>query len=70
MNLVRLTVGICALCQGAETLFVKTRLHIIISYSYCTFERYSNVLHQISHNVQSAHACWCNRKVIVWLYGL
>ena len=26
-----------------------------------------NVLHQISHNAQSAHACWCNKAVIVWL---
>ena len=37
------------------------------SYS-CTFDC-TNVLHQLSHNVQSAHACscWCNKKVIVWL---
>ena len=27
----------------------------------------SNVLHQISHNAQSAHACWCNKTVIVLL---
>ena len=24
-------------------------------------------LPQISHNVQNAHECWCNKKVIVWL---
>ena len=29
--------------------------------------RYSNVLHQISHNAKSAHACWCSKAVIVWL---
>ena len=31
---------------------------------YCSFEWYSNVL---SHSVKSAHAWWCNRKIIVRL---
>ena len=31
-----------------------------IKLHYCTFE-----CHQISHNAQSAHACWCNKE----LYG-
>ena len=22
---------------------------------------------KVSHNVQSEHVCWCNKKVIVWL---
>ena len=36
------------------------------NYHCCTL-CYSNVLYQISQNVQSAHACWCNKRVIVWL---
>ena len=36
--------------------------------NHCTFDWYFNALHKISHNVQSAHACWCNKEVSVWLY--
>ena len=40
---------------------------LIMKLTYCTFEWCYNVLHQVSHNIQSAHACWCNKKVIEWL---
>ena len=44
--------------------FDKQCMSVILT--YCTFEWYSNILHQISHNVQSTQACWCNKN-IAWL---
>ena len=45
-----------------------SRAHTVwIDIHYCTFEWYSYVLHQKSHNEQSAHAFWCNKKVFVWV---
>ena len=42
-------------------------LFIAFIKAHCTFEWYFNVLHQLSHNAQSAHTCCCNNAVIVWL---
>ena len=51
--------------------FVQARLKLCCShvtiYTYCTFGWYSNALHQIFHNAQTAHACWCKKAIIVWL---
>ena len=59
-------------CTGSsESTLVKMphcwKSHAVAQFSYCTFEWYSNLLHQISHNAQSADLCWCKKAVIVWL---
>ena len=57
----------CSFIVRNLILYVLWKFLALDKFSYCTFEWYSNVLHQISHNAQSAHACWCNKAVIVWL---
>ena len=62
-------------CNWARTCDIPSYIDIVLITSacrsnywpYCTFEWNSNVLHQMYHNAQSAHACWCNKAVIVWL---
>ena len=43
-------------------------IHFRNRFPHCTFERCSNVFHQISWNVNNTHThgCWCNKKL---LYG-
>ena len=50
-----------------HTYYVDCSLFRCYTPNYCTFEWYSNVLHQISHNALSAQACRYNEAVIVWL---
>ena len=41
--------------------FIDRFSNLLLNTNTLFVEWYSNVLHQISHNAQSTHACWCNK---------